>query len=200
MDPFTTCETHSKCSICYYKYNRTHRTPLSMNCGHTFCRTCVRQLSTAKLFSCPVCRAVSLIGWHRVQKNSVLLSIFEALNLLDDDDSNEYFDDTPPVMIIPDHFDHENVSEDDILQYFSDYLHIIDKLTYLDYVTLDDRVRALYMPVEFEQPSDDSYDSHENSFNSDSDYGGAPVGNQHGLALAFDGDDEMEDEDDSNLD
>uniref|UniRef100_A0A7E4UR73 RING-type domain-containing protein n=1 Tax=Panagrellus redivivus TaxID=6233 RepID=A0A7E4UR73_PANRE len=80
----------NQCVICYYTYNRTNRAPVSMPCGHTFCRQCcIRQTTVEKLFSCGVCRQVSVIGLNGTEKNLTLIEILESLNLLDTDDSVE---------------------------------------------------------------------------------------------------------------
>uniref|UniRef100_A0A7E4URQ4 RING-type domain-containing protein n=1 Tax=Panagrellus redivivus TaxID=6233 RepID=A0A7E4URQ4_PANRE len=78
----------SRCRICYNTYNRTHRAPTSMPCGHTFCHGCIRQMTTEILFSCGVCRTVSLVGWSGTKKNVALIQTLDKLNLLASDDTD----------------------------------------------------------------------------------------------------------------
>uniref|UniRef100_A0A7E4W260 RING-type domain-containing protein n=1 Tax=Panagrellus redivivus TaxID=6233 RepID=A0A7E4W260_PANRE len=85
----------SRCCVCYGIYNRTNRAPMSMPCGHTFCRGCIRQMTTEILFSCGICRTISPVGWVSTKKNVVLIQALEKMNLLATDDTNEVLESTP---------------------------------------------------------------------------------------------------------
>uniref|UniRef100_A0A7E4ZRA8 RING-type domain-containing protein n=1 Tax=Panagrellus redivivus TaxID=6233 RepID=A0A7E4ZRA8_PANRE len=76
----------SKCCICYESYNKTNRVPITVPCGHTFCKTCMLRVYVSIMFQCCVCREVSLMGFGKIGKNLALMQIFEKAGLLADDD------------------------------------------------------------------------------------------------------------------
>uniref|UniRef100_A0A7E4UL54 RING-type domain-containing protein n=1 Tax=Panagrellus redivivus TaxID=6233 RepID=A0A7E4UL54_PANRE len=86
-----------QCCVCYYAYNRTNRAPVAVSCGHTFCKRCTEKLTTEKLFSCGVCRTVSIIGMKGIEKNLTLIELLESLNLLASDDIVEDKNETTEV-------------------------------------------------------------------------------------------------------
>ena len=42
------------CALCFERYNDRERVPISLDCGHTFCKAC---LIRGKIVACPTCRA-----------------------------------------------------------------------------------------------------------------------------------------------
>ncbi|KAB7500520.1 hypothetical protein Anas_14085, partial [Armadillidium nasatum] len=44
------------CPICTFEYKRASVTPLILDCGHTFCSDCIKELETSP--TCPNCRSV----------------------------------------------------------------------------------------------------------------------------------------------
>jgi hypothetical protein len=45
-----------ECSICFEGYNCEKRKPLVINCGHTFCEICLKQIIEKDRASCPICK------------------------------------------------------------------------------------------------------------------------------------------------
>uniref|UniRef100_A0A7E4UZN2 RING-type domain-containing protein n=1 Tax=Panagrellus redivivus TaxID=6233 RepID=A0A7E4UZN2_PANRE len=75
----------SRCCICFETYSKVTRVPISMPCGHTFCKMCVYKVIRARAFHCCVCRVVSIVGFGDLHKNLALIQLLEKLKLLDDD-------------------------------------------------------------------------------------------------------------------
>ena len=42
-----------ECGICFHRYNETDRLPLSLPCGHVFCKSCIKSLSF-QACQCPI--------------------------------------------------------------------------------------------------------------------------------------------------
>eukprot|EP00933_Yihiella_yeosuensis_P037383 TRINITY_DN31298_c0_g1_i1.p1 TRINITY_DN31298_c0_g1~~TRINITY_DN31298_c0_g1_i1.p1 ORF type:complete len:824 (-),score=168.37 TRINITY_DN31298_c0_g1_i1:227-2698(-) len=55
-----------ECSICLLRYSVSDREPQVLNCGHTFCKTCVGQLGVSGSVRCPNCRICSATSEIRV--------------------------------------------------------------------------------------------------------------------------------------
>ena len=49
-----------ECSVCLESL--INKQPRILTCGHTFCTTCLQQLSTGNRLSCPKCRSPTWIG------------------------------------------------------------------------------------------------------------------------------------------
>uniref|UniRef100_A0A7E4UWP9 RING-type domain-containing protein n=1 Tax=Panagrellus redivivus TaxID=6233 RepID=A0A7E4UWP9_PANRE len=79
----------SSCCICYEKYTRIYRQPISMSCGHTFCKNCVRRMLISRMFQCALCRTLSMIVVDKMSKNIALATILEKFNLFDSDEGLE---------------------------------------------------------------------------------------------------------------
>lgn len=48
-----------ECTSCYELYNEHEYMPLNLECGHTFCKTCIGDiLKNCIKLECPVCRSV----------------------------------------------------------------------------------------------------------------------------------------------
>ena len=47
-----------ECSICFFQYDKVHKIPRILRCGHTFCQTCLEEIKIANKHSicCPNCR------------------------------------------------------------------------------------------------------------------------------------------------
>lgn len=48
-----------ECSVCLQDYALPSRVPQVLNCGHTFCSSCLEQVANAGKFRCPTCREES---------------------------------------------------------------------------------------------------------------------------------------------
>uniref|UniRef100_A0A7E4V9E7 RING-type domain-containing protein n=1 Tax=Panagrellus redivivus TaxID=6233 RepID=A0A7E4V9E7_PANRE len=83
-----------QCSICFERYTNAIRAPITMQCGHTFCKTCISKLITGKLFRCVVCQTVSIIGFGPLNKNIILTEILHKFGLLEPDPDAPVY--TPP--------------------------------------------------------------------------------------------------------
>ena len=46
------------CPICYDTYNDKDKIPRILLCGHTFCQSCLLDLRTSNILTCPTCRKV----------------------------------------------------------------------------------------------------------------------------------------------
>ena len=47
-----------ECSICFFAYDKLHKIPRMLRCGHTFCQTCLEELKIPHkhCIPCPNCR------------------------------------------------------------------------------------------------------------------------------------------------
>ncbi|KFV10138.1 E3 ubiquitin-protein ligase TRIM39, partial [Tauraco erythrolophus] len=56
-DPLESLQKEASCSICLDYF----RDPVSINCGHSFCRDCITRCSgkSDRRFSCPQCRGIA---------------------------------------------------------------------------------------------------------------------------------------------
>ena len=46
-----------ECSICQEEFDILNKKPISLNCGHTFCPSCLINLKKSLMeFICPICR------------------------------------------------------------------------------------------------------------------------------------------------
>uniref|UniRef100_A0A7E4UUV4 RING-type domain-containing protein n=1 Tax=Panagrellus redivivus TaxID=6233 RepID=A0A7E4UUV4_PANRE len=91
----------ANCGFCHVKYNSTNRAPVSMPCGHTFCRGCIQKMTHVKLFACGTCHAPALHGWADTKPNLDMIQLLGKLNLLAKDDSEGAVDETPTVTVFP---------------------------------------------------------------------------------------------------
>uniref|UniRef100_A0A7E4V0R0 RING-type domain-containing protein n=1 Tax=Panagrellus redivivus TaxID=6233 RepID=A0A7E4V0R0_PANRE len=74
----------NECCICLYPYTFTYRAPISLPCGHTFCKQCTQEMNTK---TCAICRAVLSIPSYKIKKNLALIEVLEHFKLLADDES-----------------------------------------------------------------------------------------------------------------
>ncbi|KAL3086764.1 hypothetical protein niasHT_039430 [Heterodera trifolii] len=82
------------CKICFEPFSKDRRYPISLNCGHTFCARCVRQLSSfGTSIACGLCRRGTYSDFRQLGKNVTLLDLLENANLLAEEDPNETTDD-----------------------------------------------------------------------------------------------------------
>ena len=46
-----------ECPMCYELYDDTERIPRNLNCGHTYCESClIKTVLVKKRIECPTCR------------------------------------------------------------------------------------------------------------------------------------------------
>lgn len=70
-----------ECPACYNVFDEKKRTPRNLNCGHTFCETCLLQLQHSKIFACPICRKDNK-GFKAMSlpKNYIVLELLQKQN------------------------------------------------------------------------------------------------------------------------
>mmetsp|Transcript_46455 Transcript_46455/g.53542 ORF Transcript_46455/g.53542 Transcript_46455/m.53542 type:complete len:252 (+) Transcript_46455:122-877(+) len=69
-----------ECPTCFEEYNREERMPKVLReCGHTFCRTCLKQLRDGDSVRCPTCRRMNVHASEEVLLSNHLLLKFIAL-------------------------------------------------------------------------------------------------------------------------
>jgi hypothetical protein len=71
-----------ECKICFEKYDQQLRKPVSINCGHSFCNTCLSSLKVSNSYACPTCRQ----SITNEQPNYTVLDLLD-LNLIVDPNS-----------------------------------------------------------------------------------------------------------------
>ncbi|CAL5428157.1 unnamed protein product [Camellia sinensis] len=79
------------CSICQANYDDEQRPPLTLQCGHSFCKECLARIFSASpstSLSCPECRRVSAVG----NSVSALPKNFSVLALLQSNSSTQFSD------------------------------------------------------------------------------------------------------------
>lgn len=78
-------DTKIECAVCFLPYTENIRCPISLTCGHTFCRLCVDQLTSnnyqQQRVKCPTCRANS----PKAEKNLDLTELLKQTGNLDDE-------------------------------------------------------------------------------------------------------------------
>uniref|UniRef100_A0A914HVS1 RING-type domain-containing protein n=1 Tax=Globodera rostochiensis TaxID=31243 RepID=A0A914HVS1_GLORO len=78
------------CKICFEPFSRDQRHPISLNCGHTFCICCVKQLGrNGSSIFCGLCRRNTYFDYRLLGKNVTLIDLLEFANLLADDGPGE---------------------------------------------------------------------------------------------------------------
>lgn len=69
-----------ECTICSTRYNATNKVPLSLICGHTFCKECLQKIGSKGLgISCPNDKQKDLRSLNSIPKNYSLLDIIELM-------------------------------------------------------------------------------------------------------------------------
>ena len=69
------------CSICLDNFNNSSKTPLSLICGHTFCRECLIQINAkGSGIICPNDKKKDLRNINTIPKNYSLLDIIDLIN------------------------------------------------------------------------------------------------------------------------
>jgi Zinc finger, C3HC4 type (RING finger) len=61
------------CTICYEIFTN----PVTLNCGHTFCRNCLEQCLNTKP-ACPTCRAPVLVDINHLSENITLKNLINS--------------------------------------------------------------------------------------------------------------------------
>jgi len=70
-----------ECRICFEKFDKQSRKPISISCGHSFCLNCVDSLKQTN-YKCPTCRRPII----NQQPNYIMMDLLES-NLIVDPDS-----------------------------------------------------------------------------------------------------------------
>jgi hypothetical protein len=62
------------CGICFETYSKINKAPITLNCGHSFCRICILKLGKGKVrITCGICRADTRCVAKRLGKNFQLI-------------------------------------------------------------------------------------------------------------------------------
>uniref|UniRef100_A0A7E4VQ63 RING-type domain-containing protein n=1 Tax=Panagrellus redivivus TaxID=6233 RepID=A0A7E4VQ63_PANRE len=114
------------CCICVEKYNQTSRAPVSMPCGHTFCRRCVTRMTNMLTFRCGICRTVSLLGWNGTANNLTMIQLLEHAKLLDSDDTAEAtMTEAPPTSPTNPAEAFQDLDQQKVLDYAQSYMQLV---------------------------------------------------------------------------
>ena len=71
-----------ECPICQQGYNFISVKPFNLDCGHSFCFTCIQLLSESKIqMICPSCRKINNTAIQDLNPNYGLLTILESESL-----------------------------------------------------------------------------------------------------------------------
>ena len=73
----------TECSVCLE--SMLSKEPRILTCGHTFCTPCIRKLVSKNPFTCPECRAESIIpkgGVEQIPKNIKFITVCQAMEKL----------------------------------------------------------------------------------------------------------------------
>lgn len=110
------------CSVCQNLYNEDERLPLSLQCGHGFCKACLSRMFSASpdnSLSCPRCRHVSFVG-NSVTALTRIFPVLETINAKDEEyeeDNDEDEDD--PVLeeggCFSNHYSTHDTGRDEVL-------------------------------------------------------------------------------------
>eukprot|EP00826_Nyctotherus_ovalis_P065668 TRINITY_DN9657_c0_g1_i12.p1 TRINITY_DN9657_c0_g1~~TRINITY_DN9657_c0_g1_i12.p1 ORF type:complete len:123 (+),score=14.67 TRINITY_DN9657_c0_g1_i12:132-500(+) len=67
-----------ECPSCYNIFDDKERTPRNLNCGHTFCESCLVQFQMNKHYDCPLCRKESSpFKANALPKNYIVLELIQ---------------------------------------------------------------------------------------------------------------------------
>lgn len=61
------------CPICYDHYNDKEKIPRILSCGHTYCQSCLMDLRTSNILTCPTCRTYFSPDVKQLIKNFTIL-------------------------------------------------------------------------------------------------------------------------------
>jgi hypothetical protein len=61
------------CPICFDHYNDKDKVPRILPCGHTFCQSCLMDLRTSNILTCPTCRKYFAPDVKQLIKNFTIL-------------------------------------------------------------------------------------------------------------------------------
>ena len=67
-----------KCQLCYRTYNSQARKPMTVSCGHTFCKACIVGIHHDGQLHCPLCRLRFNASSDRAQVNRLALKSVKA--------------------------------------------------------------------------------------------------------------------------
>ena len=70
------------CSICFHDFNEHDKIPIMINCGHSFCNTCLSHLENldVSVMLCPLCKSNIKDGFKC--KNYALIEVLRNKNCL----------------------------------------------------------------------------------------------------------------------
>jgi hypothetical protein len=68
------------CSLCFEFYNTSKKLPLSLLCGHTYCKDCLSILSANKPVTCPLDHQSDARPLSQIPKNFSLIEIIEHMS------------------------------------------------------------------------------------------------------------------------
>ena len=72
-----------ECSNCYEEYDDNKHVPLNLECGHTYCKKCIKKLlKQSPKLECPICRKriSPFINANMLAKNFIVLETSKSLN------------------------------------------------------------------------------------------------------------------------
>ncbi|XP_064110980.1 tripartite motif-containing protein 72-like isoform X2 [Macrobrachium nipponense] len=73
-------EEATTCAVCSEEYSSGKRDPLILQCGHTFCRSCIGNIKDSKKHFCPTCRdAIAEDTYERLPMNFSILSLSDNM-------------------------------------------------------------------------------------------------------------------------
>ena len=67
-----------ECGICSQRYNAAERLPLSLPCGHVYCKPCMKSMSIGESFKCPADNQVQKAGVERLPVRSASATILSG--------------------------------------------------------------------------------------------------------------------------
>lgn len=77
------------CSTCFEDFDEEKYVPLNLECGHTFCRSCIQEFLKAQKIECPQCRTVSWIENLPVRQHRQSEEELPGSEALPSDEGNE---------------------------------------------------------------------------------------------------------------
>lgn len=77
----------TKCEICFLGYDLSSRRPRCLNCGHSFCTSCLYKLVDDATLTCPTCRKVHNI--NDVNDIPINFSIEAMISTIEENEDNE---------------------------------------------------------------------------------------------------------------
>jgi hypothetical protein len=95
------------CPICWQKFNRNIKIPLTLNCGHVICKNCVKTLSTSS--NTMVCSLDKITNTIDLNKENLPIC-YTILEHLPKEDSSDFCCKTHPTKKIKYYCSYDNES------------------------------------------------------------------------------------------